>query len=188
MTDFITVTEVSDYLGRDLLTDDAAPLAVSMACETVKTLTEQQFDQMTGGTAVLDGSGTDVVILPQRPVSAAGTVVVNGETLESDDYAVTEEGLLIRTGGTANWSTWSSCGPASYWPEGRRNVTVTYDYGYTGGTPPADVRMVALMIASRLLVQGVAQSEQVGDVNARYAVASTDLTPGEKAILHKYRR
>lgn len=187
MTDFLTVSEVSDYLGRDLSADDAAPLVVSMACETVRTITEQDFTETVGGTAVLDGSGTDVVILPQRPVSAAGTVVVNGETLEADDYGVTEEGLLIRTAGTATWSTWTTS-PTSYWPQGRQNITVTYDYGYSGGTPPSDVRMVAMMIASRLLTQGVAQSEQVGQVNARYAVASTDLTAGEKAILRKYKR
>lgn len=192
MTDFITVTELGDYVGRDLSADDGATLAVSFACETVRTLTEQDFAPVTGGTAVLDGTGTDTLLLPQVPVSAAGTVVVNGGTLDNNEYTVTEDGQLVRiysgTDGTATWSTWAQGAyPASYWPQGRRNVTVTYDYGFSG-TAPDDIRMVALMIANRLVTQGGATSETVGQVTRRYAAASTDLTNGERAILKKYRR
>lgn len=192
MTDFITTTELGQYLGRDLSADAGAALAVTMATETVKTLTEQDFAPATE-TIRLDGTGTDVLLLPQVPVSAAGTVVVNGGTLESDDYGVTSEGLLIRTGGTAVWSTWTqtSGGPCAYWPQGRRNVSVTYDHGYLSGTVadiPDDIRMVTMMIASRMVVQGVLSQEQVGQSMNRYAVASSDLTTGERAILRKYKQ
>lgn len=182
---FISRQDLSDYLGRDVTTDDGALIAVDSACEVVRTLTEQDFSQVTD-TVKLDGSGTDTVLLPQLPVSAAGTVVVNGGTLESDDYTVTAGGHLIRTGGTATWSAWSQTGYAcAYWPKGRQNIEVTYDHGED--TVPSDVRMVALMIAHRLVTQGGATSETVGPVTKRYAVASTDLTAGEKAILRKYR-
>lgn len=191
MTDFITVTEVGDYIGRDLSSDDGATLAVSMACATVRTLTEQDFAPANGGTAILDGTGTDTLLLPQVPVSAAGTVVVNGEVLDNNEYVATSDGRLIRiysgTDGTASWSTWGqNSSPASYWPKGEQNVTVTYNYGFSG-TAPDDVRMVALMIASRLVTQGGATSETVGQVTRRYAVAATDLTNGEKAILRKHK-
>ena len=47
----------------------------------------------------------------------------------------------------------------------KKNIKVTYDHGYTvAGTVnnvPRSIRMVALMIASRLVVQGVAQQETV---------------------------
>ena len=46
--------------------------------------------------------------------------------------------------------------------------------------------MVAIMIASRLVVQGVAQSETVGDVAMAYATAASDLTKGEEAVLYGY--
>jgi hypothetical protein len=47
--------------------------------------------------------------------------------------------------------------------------------------------MVALAIATRLIVQGAALQEGRGQASIRYAVASTDLTAGERAILRKYR-
>lgn len=188
MTDFITVTEVGDYVGRDLSADDGATLAVSMACATVRTLTEQDFAPVHGGTAVLDGTGTDTLLLPQVPVNAAGTVVVNGSTLATNEYVATSDGRLMRTAGTATgWDSWAQYGRAcGYWPPGHQNVTVTYDYGFSG-TAPDDIRMVALMIATRLVTQGGATSETVGQVTRRYAVAGTDLTNGEKAIIRKYK-
>lgn len=189
MTDFLTIQEVGDYIGRDLSADDGAILAVSMACETVRSLTEQDFTPTTGATAVLDGTGSDVLLLPQVPVTAAGTVSVDGTTLAATDYSVTSDGKLFRTDGTATWpgNGGYPSAPVAYWPQGRRNITVTYDYGYAG-TAPDDVRMVALAIANRLITQGGATQETVGQVSKRYAAASTDLTAGEKAILRRYKQ
>lgn len=189
---FISRQDLSDYLGRDVTSDDGALFAVDSACETVRTLTEQDFNTVTE-TIHLDGSGTDTVLLPQVPVSGAGTVVVNGGTLETDDYTFTEQGQLVRTCGTATWSTWNQTGygwsgPIAYWPQGRQNIEVTYDHGYTGGTVPSDVRMVALMIAYRLVTQGGASSEQIGNTIRSYAISSTDLTANELRVLRKYRR
>ena len=182
----IDVTDLSDYIGHDVSADDGAVICVDSACSMVQTLTEQDFEAATE-TVALDGSGTDTVLLPQAPVSAAGTVVVNGGTLNATDYGVREDGRLIRTGGTAIWSTWGQVSaPSAYWPQGRANITVTYTHGYAG-TVPSDVRAVALMIASRMFTQGGATSETVGQVTKRYAVASTDLTSGEKAILRRHR-
>lgn len=191
-TPFISRQDVSDYVGVDVTADDGALIAIDSACETVRTITEQDFTATTS-TIRVDGSGTEVILLPQRPVSAAGTVTVNGSAVT--DYTVTDEGHLIRTagtattGGTVEYSTWAQNGyPTNYWPQGRQNVEVTYDHGYTGGTVPADVRMVALMIATRLVTQGVASSEEIGQVNVRYAIPSTDLTKGEQAILRRHKR
>lgn len=192
MDPFISIADLGDYIGRDVSTDDGAVIAVDSACEMVRTLTEQDFNPVNADTVTLDGTGTDTLLLPQTPVTAAGTVVVNGGSLTAADYVATSDGHLVRTGGTA-WSTWSetSFGPADYWPRGRQNISVTYNHGYAAGTAldvPADVRMVALMIASRLVIQGVEKSRTVGQASATYAVASTDLTNGEKAILRKYKR
>lgn len=184
---FISRDDLSDYLGRDVSADDGALIAVDSACEIVRTLTEQDFNEVTE-TIKLDGTGTDTLLLPQSPVSTVGTVVVNAGTLESDDYAFTEEGRLFRTSGTATNSSWVRGGqPLAYWAPGRQNVEVTYTHGYAG-TVPSDVRMVALMLAYRMVSQGGAISEQVGVVSKRYAAAATDLTNGEAAILRKYRR
>jgi hypothetical protein len=64
---------------------------------------------------------------------------------------------------------------------------VTYQHGYADADLPRDVRMVALSIASRLVVQGVASEESNGPVSVKYATPATDLTAGELRILQKYR-
>lgn len=183
---FISRQDLTDYLGRDVTADDGALIAVDAACDTVRSVTEQDFSFATE-TVRLDGTGTDVLLLPQLPVSAAGTVTVNGTAVT--DYRALSDGRLVRVGGTATYATWASgYANAAYWPEGRQNIVVTYDHGYAGTALPRSVRLVALALASRLVVQGVALQESQGDVSIRYATAATDLTAGEKLILGKYRR
>lgn len=175
---FISTQDIVDYLGRGATGDPGMIIAVDAACDIVRTVAEQTFNQVIGGTVVLDGTGTDALVLPGRPVTAAGTVLVDGTAIT--DYVLTANGMLFR--GSAGGD------PRPVWPTGRQNVQVTYDYGYADADLPRDVRMVALSIASRLLVQGPASEEQVGDVRIKYASAATDLTNGERMILRKYRR
>lgn len=206
---FITPQDLSDLLGRDVLTDNGALFAVESACEIVRVIAEQNFDPVFGDTVTLDGTGTDCLLLPELPATAAGTVLVAGGTVT--DYVLADNGRLIRkaspagTAGTADWWWWSDwywgwpyvpVGPSGYigsfnqmppgpvWPMGRQNVQVVYDHG---GTVPQPVRMVALSLAARIVVQGPTVAETVGPVNVRYAGAAMDLTKGEAAILHKYR-
>lgn len=182
---FIDTADLSDYIGRDVTTDDGAIICVDAAIDTVQTLAEQDFVQVTTDTVRLSGTGTDTLLLPQLPVVAAGTVVENGGTLTAGtDYGVDRDGHLVRTDGTADWTTWTT-GPTAYWPQGQRNIAVTYDHGW--GTVPADIREVALALAARKITQGGATEETVGAVTRRYAASSTDLTNGERAILRKYR-
>ena len=47
---------------------------------------------------------------------------------------------------------------------------------------------MALTLASRMIVQGVASEESQGTERIRYGTAATDFTDGERAILHKYRQ
>jgi hypothetical protein len=70
---------------------------------------------------------------------------------------------------------------------GRQNVTVTYDHGYLDADLPRDVRMVALSVASRIAVQGVAVEESIGAVSIKYAAPALELTPNELRVLRKYR-
>lgn len=174
---FISREDLTDYLGRDVAADDGALIAVDAACDICRTLAEQTFTEAIGGTVVLDGTGTDALLLPERPVTNAGTVTIEGTAVT--DYALKDNGVLLR--GTAGGY------PRPVWPYGRQNVTVTYDHGYADDDLPRDVRVVALSIASRLIVQGVALQETLGDASVRYAVAASDLTNGERRILAKYR-
>jgi len=174
---FISTSDLVSYLGRGSATDPGMIIAADAACDMVRTLAEQSFNQATS-TVVLDGSGTDALLLPELPVSSAGTVVVNGGTVT--DYVLNGNGVLFR--GTAGVD------PRPVWPTGRQNIRVTYDHGYAEADLPRDVRMVALSIASRLVVQGVALEENIGPVRVKYAAAASDLTNGEQRILRKYRQ
>ena len=186
LSPFISRDDLSDILGRDVTADDGALIAVDAACDMVRSLAEQDFNEEIGDQITLDGTGTDALVLPQLPVNNVGTVNLidsTGGTTAVTDFVVKDNGVLVRKRGSATTAWWPSV-----WPLGRQNVQVTYDHGYGTADLPRDVRMVALSIASRLIVQGVASFEQMGQQQVRYGVNSTDLTSGEKAIIAKYRQ
>jgi hypothetical protein len=175
---FVTVQDLSDRLGRDVTTDPGAISAVDSACQICRSEAEQDFN---AGTAIvtLDGTGSDALILAQRPVGTVTSVVVNGGTVT--DWTLAETGMLFR--GTAGASSWTR----PVWPQGRQNVQVTYTHGYATLTVPADVCEVALQLAMRCVVQGAAQQETVGDVTVNYGMSADDLTKNEQRILQRYR-
>lgn len=176
---FISREDLSDYLGRDLTTSDGAMEAIDAACQICRDVAQQSFDVVTAGTAIFDGSGTDALVLRELPVSAVSEVLIDDSAV--DDWVLKDNGVLVRKSATFSSSVWSNGLPPSIWPLGRQNITVTYDHGYS--TVPSSVRMVALSIAARLVIQGVAQFETVGDVSVRYGTNATDLTKGEERIL-----
>lgn len=182
---FISTTDLGDYLGRDVSTDNGALIAIDSACDIVRTLTGQTFNSVVGDAIALDGTGTDCLLLPETPVSAAGTVTLGGAALvQGTDYVLADDRKLIRTAGTS-FST-NLYGDLTVWPLGRQNVLVTYDHGYAG-TVPSDVRMVALQVASRIALQGIVQSENLAGQALVYASPALDLTAGEKLILQRHR-
>jgi hypothetical protein len=177
-TPFISPQDLVDYLGRGTAIDQGFVIATDAACDICRTVAEQDFNQVLSDTAILDGTGTDAVLLPRLPVQAVSMVTVNDA--EVTDFSLNGNGILFR--GSAGVD------PRPVWPMGRQNIAVTYDHGYAEVDIPRDVRMVALSVASRIAVQGPALEESVGDVRVKYAAASTDLTPGELRILKKYRQ
>jgi hypothetical protein len=179
--------DLTDYLGRDVTADEGALAAVDAASDMVRTLTEQTLNEVVGDQITVDGTGTDAIVLPQLPVNNVGTVELignDGGTTALQDYALNGHGVLLRTRGSATEDFPTSIG----WPVGRQNVQITYDHGYGTADMPRDLRRVALSVASRLIVQGVALFETQGQQTVRYGVNSTDFTAGEKLILGKYRQ
>jgi len=184
---FISRQDLTDYLGRDVTSDDGALIALDAACDTVRTVSEQTFNRVVGGSVTLDGTGTDAILLPELPVSRAGTVTVNGTAVT--DYVLADNGVLYRRGPLSGAGTvWCDDYVPRTWPSGRQNITVTYDHGYEDADLPRDVRMVALNLASRLIVQGVATEETNGDQRVKYAGPAMDLTATEQIVLRKYRK
>jgi hypothetical protein len=170
---FITGAELGTYLELgDLSADPVATIATEAACAICRTFADQEFTSTAGDIVSLDGAGTDALLLPEYPVTDVSAVSVDDSAVT--DWVVSPIGVLIR--------------PGSYWPAGRQNITVTYDHGYAEADFPADVRMVALVVAGRLYDRVDAKQESLGAYSATYVTNATDLTIGEKAILRKHRR
>jgi hypothetical protein len=187
---FVSRSDLTDYLGRDVTEDAGALSAVDAACDICRTVAGQSFNEVLEDEIKLDGAEIDSLVLPEFPVTGAGTVSIAGTVVT--DYTLDEaNGILYRTSGTATpycYQPRSWPYSTRYWPWGRQNIEVTYDHGYAEADFPRDVRMVALTVASRLVVQGVAMREDLDGVKIFYAGESTALMPTERLILEKYRR
>lgn len=181
---FIAPQDLVDYLGRGTASDPGMIIATDAACDICRDIAEQTFNAGTA-TVTLDGTGTDSLLLPDLPVNSVSVVTVAGGTVT--DYVLNDNGILFRKDTGTDVDYVNACRTLT-WPEGRQNITVTYDHGYASADLPRSVRMVALSIASRLVVQGVAVEESNGAVSVKYAGPSTDLTAGELRILRKYRQ
>lgn len=183
---FISRQDLTDHLGKDVTSDDGALIAVDAACDIVRDVAEQTFNRGTS-TVVLDGTGTDALMLPELPVVSVSSVAASDSagswtTAGTADYSLNGDGVLFATN-TAGTSSFGST-----WAYGRQNYRVTYVHGYADADLPRSVRRVALEVASRLFLQGPKLFESFGDVNVRYAAESTALMPTERLVLAKYRK
>jgi hypothetical protein len=201
LTPWISRDDLGDLLGEDLTTSDSALIACDAACDVVRTEAEQTFNVVNYDEIILDGSGTDALLLPERPVNGVDSVEVNGTAV--DNWVLNSLGVLIRTESPTieDWGDWPYLFRLT-WPSGRQNITVTYDHGYADDDFPRDVRVVALQCAARIYSQATSvaaagvESETLGSYSISYATNSSSssangdgdlLTSGERAILRKYR-
>lgn len=173
MDPFISRQDLTDYMGVDVTSDDGAIIAIDAACQIVRDVCGQTLDEVVDDEQVFDGTGTDCLVLPEVPVTEVSTVSIDDGTdlTEVTDWVLGRQGRLLRT----------SANGAAFWPLGRQNVIVTYSHGWS--EVPESVRMVALAVANRIVVQGPAMNESIGGDSVAYAVASTDLTSTERLIL-----
>lgn len=182
MASIIGDEDLEAYLHRPLLPEEAdlALIATDSASEVVRDYCHQDFTAATNQTVILDGTGTQWLLLPQTPVNAVDSVQVDYglssvDTLtegQDDEYLWYADGRLFRVGTT--------------WPSDPQSVAVQYDYGYA--TIPASVRMVALQVAARIFSQGLVRQESVGGYSATYASADMGgLAPAEERVLSRYR-
>lgn len=176
MDPFITPTELSEFTGQTV-TDE---FVCAAACDVVRSLTEQDVTLVEDDEIVLDGTATDALLLPQLPVVEVSEVSEDGDEVDAEDYVVNDAGVLLKPGGK--------------WCQGRQNVAITYSHGFAYDPDedvneiPADLRMVALSIAQRLLRNTDAKSLTLGSYSISFATEKADIGTTEKLILDKYRR
>ena len=195
MDPFVSLEEFGTYLRKDVTGDELAALALDAACQTVRSYLDRQINSAES-TVAIDGSGTDTVLLPEWPVSAVEAVSVDGEALaETDDDG--EDNWRLGTAGMLH-----RVGRLRIWPAGRGNIEVTYTHGFGGADPaydeddvPADIRLVAMLVAKRVYAGAGAtatlKQETIG--NYSYTLGDAEattggLTDGEMRALSRYRR
>ena len=196
---FGTPDMMSAYLRVEINpTDTIARLALAAATSLIQGYTDQLIAQVTDETVVLDGSGTDTMLLPELPVTDVSNVIVNSDTSfpmtllnqtsESDaEYTFVggNKGLLIRRQGRfVNYGD-DQTAQFGCWPRRRQSVTVTYTHGYP--VIPAELQLLCVTVASRAWAQDGATQETVGTYIAQYAGQPGVLTADEMKMLGRYR-
>lgn len=190
---FATADDLSTYL-TGTVSDDAAwisqaELFLEMIAEDIKSAAGQDIAAGTQ-TALLAGTWSRDLILPQRPVTEVTTVRLNGLTLAPGEYVHNERGLLRRGADSINYSEldldpitdWDSFGVQGaswragiHWGGPASTVTVTYSYGYADEAVPGFLRSLSLRVAARTLGNpGAVDSEQLGIYSVKYRSSGAD--------------
>jgi len=163
------------------LTSLAADL-IEQASDIVDTHCGRDFTLHEDVAERYDGTGRDSLRLRGWPVVSVASVVVGGVSLTEDlEYEVDAAGILERVDGAT-------------WPVGRRNVSVTYSYGYA--TPPGAIAGVvedlvagALTHAARNRATKGASSMSMDGYSVAYSELSRlmVLAPEQMQTLDRYR-
>jgi len=204
-----TTDDVAAILQRTLTTQEVtyATRLIEMASAMVRRYTRQDLTAATADVVNLPGTWGHTITLPQRPVTAVTSVVINGATPAFASWKLIGDELFIGTGsfqpdyGSSLWGgpsgLWgpagSSTGPqatGASWQGPQGSVTVTYDHGYAV-IPDEITNEVAGMAALQMSSPVGIDREVIGGYQAVYAkspVGGMSLTAETKAVLNFYRR
>ena len=209
LPDLATLEDVQAILQRDLTSAEITngTRLIGMASGLVRRYTRQNITQVVDDVVVLPGNWSNVLQLPERPVTSVSSVTMNGATMPTTAWRLMDsEKLFIGTGswqtdyGTMLWGGSALYGPAgsnngpqatgASWQGPQAQVTVTYTHGYE--QVPADVvnvvaGMVALAIASPVGVN----MEKIGGYQVAYSRSeggSMVIQPADKEVLNFYRK
>lgn len=180
-TDLCVVSDVKSYLGLSDSSHDALLASlIAAASEAIENYCRRRFATMQY-TEYRDGSDSALLLLDHSPIQSISEIresanrdFERADPLDEEDYVFyAHEGLLLRTSGI--------------FPEGLRNVRVTYTAGYAA--VPADVQHACVALVAAWFNRGHQggdglESEQLGDYSARYS--SYSLPPEATALLIPY--
>lgn len=148
--DFITESDLAAFLELDELDVIFAPFAIDVGCAAIRKFLDQRLTYVEDDEVRMDGSGTDALRLPERPVRDLTSVLEDGVEVSTDLYFL-RLSTLYRTDDSGTWTP------------GRGNFVVTYSHGWDlpdGDSTdsdeddadtilPADIRLAALSVARR---------------------------------------
>ncbi len=183
MTAFATVEDLATILQRPITGDEttAAGLLLGLASAEIRGYCRQQLSADTS-TAVLRGTWTRDLELPERPVTAVSSVEIDGEPIT--DWAWDGLNSIRRT-------PFDLTDIGAHWGGPARVVTVSYDHGFDPIPEVIRGRCIAIVLRALGAAPGVV-SEQLGSYSVSYdrALASelVALTVEDRRTLRRYRR
>ena len=200
--------DVAAILQRPLTATELVSAArlLGMASGMIRRYTRQDITAVAADVLTLPGNWGQTITLPQRPVTAVASVVINGANPVYAQWKVIGDDLFIGTGsfqpdyGSSLWGGTALWGPAgssqgiqatgASWQGPQSSVVVTYDHGYVI-VPDEIVNEVAGMVALQISSPVGIDKEVIGGYQAVYAkspVGGMSLTDETKAVLNFYRR
>lgn len=190
---FFTATDLANRLQIDPSTVNSgtATLLAQLASDAVREDLRQQIDLVEDDEITLWGDNGEVLMLPQRPVTAVSAVSLAGQDLVPVQVNSTTTMLMYdwRPDGSLRRVVYGGsfyAGELYYkWPFGVA-VQVTYSHGYQ--KVPSAMKHVALELAAGAYGNPDLQdSGRVGWVEWASKHVSLDLTPDQRKSLDLYR-
>ena len=149
MASFATAAELETFTGGAITDTARATALLAYVSDWIRAFSGQTLSQVAGDTVVFGQSGVELLALPQHPVTAVTSVLV-------DAVAVTN----------FVWTRWGNLYllPAAYWTF-TDHVQVTYDHGFATTDPEYQmIKTACLNAASRLwTINKAPQFDQFGN-------------------------
>ena len=177
---FASAQDFSQYIGVPLPTDLARmQMLLDLASATIRRYCGQTLSPVDNDVVTLEPIERDTLVLPERPVTAVSSVLINTvPSVVTTNYRFTRAGLIHELSGL-------------FWSFG---ATVTYNHGYAESTDDYKaIKGVCLSAASRAYTMNRAASDFTGLGSATFmgnTLAETAgyapevfLTQGEKMQL-----
>ncbi|TDH48887.1 hypothetical protein E2F47_22235 [Mycobacterium eburneum] len=190
---FFTPTDLANRLQIDpgTINTGTAELLAQLASDAVRDDLRQQIDYIQDDEITLWGDNGEILLLPQRPVTAVSAVSLAGQDLVPVQVNSTTTMLMYdwRPDGSLRRIVYGGsfyAGELFYkWPLGVA-VQVTYSHGYQ--TVPSTMKHVALELAAGAYVNPeLHDKERVGWVEWSSLNITLDLTPQQCRSLDIYR-
>lgn len=192
-----SIFDLIAFLDRPDISIEQAQLVLEGTTAAIRAEANQTITRATT-TALLMGTWSQDLVLPERPVVAVGTVKLNGIEMSTADYdweglQILRRGQLLGRIGVFDGNPrrpGAYLGAVGHWGGPASTVEVTYTHGYD--TAPADLKALCLQVAARVILnpQGL-QSESLGAYSVRYVQHGSGgpsllLDEDEKRIARRY--
>lgn len=175
-----TLAQVKEYIGNSADNTDDALLTrlLDSSAELLERSCNRTF-AATIYTETRDGNGQNFMVFANRPITAVGSVSVDGQAVP--------QSTSTASGGWVLASPWKIALRGAYaFTEGVQNVTVTYTAGFA--TIPADLTQACCLLTSLAYKErdrmGI-DAKTVGGENISFT--KDDLPPSVLAVIHNYR-